>query len=135
MMIGLDTNVLLRLGDDDEPVQRDRARALVRSQGANGCFVNAIVLAEFAWTLTRSYKLSRGDTAARITIILESPEFVVANLDEASRAVQRFRDGPADFADYFLAEINTSAGCAMTATFDRDALKSGEPFASVLTGA
>ena len=95
-MIGLDTNVLLRLGDDDEPVQRDRARARVRSQGANGCFVNAIVLAEFAWTLTR---------------------------------------GPADFADYFLAEINTSAGCAMTATFDRDALKSGEPFASVPTGA
>lgn len=130
-MIGLDTNVLLRLGDADEPVQRDRARALVRSQGANGCFVNAIVLAEFAWTLTRSYKLSRGDTAARIAVILESPEFVIANLDEASRAVERFRKGPADFADYFLAEINISAGCATTATFDRSALKSGEPFSSV----
>jgi predicted nucleic-acid-binding protein len=135
MMIGLDTNVLLRLGDDDEPIQRDRARALVRSQGANGCFVNAIVLAEFAWTLTRSYKLSRGDAAARIAVILESPEFVVASLDEASRAVQRFREGPADFADYFLAEINTSAGCSMTATFDSDALKSGEPFAPVPTRA
>jgi len=135
MMIGLDTNVLLRLGDDDEPHQRDRARALVRSQGANGCFVNAIVLAEFAWTLTRSYKLSCGDAAARIAVILESPEFVVASLDEASRAVQRFRVGPADFADYFLAEINASAGCAMTATFDSAALKSGEPFAPVPTRA
>jgi predicted nucleic-acid-binding protein len=131
MMIGVDTNVLLRLGDDDEPLQRDRAQALVRSQGANGCFVNAIVLAEFAWTLTRSYKLSRGDTAARIAVILESPEFVVASLDEASRAVQRFRVGAADFADYFLSEINTSAGCATTATFDSAALKSGEPFAAV----
>jgi predicted nucleic-acid-binding protein len=131
MMIGVDTNVLLRLGDDDEPLQRDRAQALVRSQGANGCFVNAIVLAEFAWTLTRSYKLSRGDTAARIAVILESPEFVVASLDEASRAVQRFRVGPADFADYFLSEINTSAGCATTVTFDSAALKSGEPFAAV----
>jgi predicted nucleic-acid-binding protein len=135
MMIGLDTNVLLRLGDDDEPIQRDRARALVRSQGANGCFVNAIVLAEFAWTLTRSYKLARGDVAARIAVIVESPEFVVASLDEASRAVQRFREGSADFADYFLAEINTSAGCAMTATFNSDALKSGEPFAPVPTRA
>ena len=134
-MIGLDTNALLRLGDDDEPHQRDRARALVRSQGANGCFVNALVLAEFAWTLTRSYKLSRADTAARIAVILESPEFVIASLDKASRAIQRFRDGPADFADYFLAEINTTAGCAMTATFDRDALKSGEPFATVSTRA
>lgn len=132
-MIGLDTNVLLRLGDDQEPGQRDRARALVRSQGANGCFVNAIVLAEFAWTLTRSYKLPRGDAAARIAVILESPEFVVASLDEASRAVDRFRHGPADFADYFLAEINASAGCATTATFDSDALKSGDPFAAVPT--
>ncbi len=93
-MIGIDTNVLLRLGDDDEPDQRDRARALVRSQGANGCFVNAIVLAEFAWTLTRSYKLSRGDAAARIAVILESPEFVVASLDEASRAVQKSATAP-----------------------------------------
>jgi len=130
-MIGLDTNVLLRLGDDDEPIQRDRARALVRSQGSNGCFVNAIVLAEFAWTLTRSYKLCRADAAARIAVILESPEFVIASLDEASRAVARFRLGPADFADYFLAEINISAGCATTATFDSAALKSGGPFSSV----
>ena len=134
-MIGLDTNVLLRLGDDEEPAQRERARELVRSQGASGSFVNAIVLAEFAWTLTRSYRLSRADVAARISVILESPEFVVANLDDASRAVQRFRDGGADFADYFLAEINASSGCTMTATFDRDALKSGEPFTAVPTRA
>jgi predicted nucleic-acid-binding protein len=134
-MIGLDTNVLLRLGDDLEPRQRDRARALVGSQGISGCFVNAIVLSEFAWTLTRIYKLSRADVAARIALILEAPEFVVASLDEASRAVHRFRSGPADFADYFLAEINTSAGCAATATFDSDAIKSGEPFAAVPTGA
>jgi predicted nucleic-acid-binding protein len=130
-MIGLDTNVLLRLGDDREPDQRDRARALVGSQGDSGCFVNPIVLSEFAWTLTRIYKLPRADVAARIALILEAPEFVVASLDEASRAVHRFRRGPADFADYFLAEINTSAGCATTATFDRDALKSGEPFKPV----
>jgi len=135
MMIGVDTNVLLRLADDEEPRQRDRAQALVRSQGQSGCFVNAIVLAEFAWTLTRLYKMSRHDAAARIAIILESPEFLVASPDEAARAVERFRHGPADFADYFLAEINRSAGCVMTATFDRDALKSGEPFAAVPTRA
>lgn len=130
-MIGLDTNVLLRLGDDQEPSQRDRAQALVGSQGASGCFVNPIVLSEFAWTLTRVYKLPRADVAARLAVILEAPEFVVASPDEASRAVLKFRSGPADFADYFLAEINTSAGCAATATFDRDALKSGEPFKPV----
>jgi len=130
-MIGLDTNVLLRLGDDEEPVQRDRARALVLSQGVGGCFVNAIVLVEFAWTLLRRYKLSRGDVAARLALVLESPEFVVASSAEACRAVERYRAGPADFADCFLAEINRAAGCATTATFDREALKSGAPFSNV----
>ncbi len=130
-MIGLDTNVLLRLGDDRDPSQRDRARALVRSQGPGGCFVNQIVLSEFAWTLTRFFKLPRGDVAARVAVVLESPEFIVANDRAAARALERFRAGPADFADYFLAEINSAAGCEMAATFDIDALKSGEPFAVV----
>ena len=60
MMIGLDTNILLRLGDDDDKAQRDRARALVRAQGEGGCYVNEIVLAELAWTL-------RASTSCRVT--------------------------------------------------------------------
>jgi predicted nucleic-acid-binding protein len=133
MMIGLDTNVLIRLGDDSDPSQRDRAQALVRTQGAGGCFITEIVLSEFAWTLTRSFKLSRADVAARIAVVLEAPDLIVASEREAARALQRFRAGPADFADYFLAEINRSAGCATTATFDIDAIRSGEPFAAVPT--
>ena len=108
-MIGLDTNVLLRLGDDQEPGQRDRARALVRSQGANGCFVNAIVLAEFAWTLTRNFKIVSAATRPRLHRCHSWNRLEVswsASRDEASRAVDDFRRGPADFADYFLAAIN-----------------------------
>jgi len=131
MMIGLDTNILLRLGDDEDQAQRDRARALVRAQGEGGSYVNEIVLVEFAWTLTRYYKLSRDEVAERLALILESPEFVIAGFAEAQRAVERFRTGPADFADYFLAELNATAGCSTTATFDRDALRSGEPFSRV----
>ncbi len=131
MMIGLDTSVLLRLGDDDDEPQRDRAPALVRAQGEGGCYVNEIVLAEFAWTLTRFFKLSRREVAERPALILESPEFVIGSFAEAQRAVKRSRTGPADFADYFLAELNVAAGCTTTATFDSDALKSGEPFSSV----
>lgn len=131
MMIGVDTNILLRLGDDDDMAQRDRARALVRAQGEGGCYVNKIVLAEFAWTLTQFYKLSRSEVAKRLALILDLPEFVVSGFAGAQRAVDRFRTEPADFADYFLAEPNATAGCETTATFDGDALKSGEPFSSV----
>lgn len=130
-MIGIDTNVLLRLGDDLEPGQRGRALALIRSQGFGGCFVNGIVLCEFSWTLRQSYKMTRSEVAARLGVLLELPELVIASPQEAERALHRFRQGPADFADYYLAEINRSAGCASTATFDSDAIKSGEPFIPV----
>jgi predicted nucleic-acid-binding protein len=130
-MIGLDTNVLLRLVEESDPNQRARADALVRAQGLRGCFVNPIVLAELAWTLARTYKQSRDEIADRLELILEAPEFVVANADEAERAIGRLRQGPAEFSDYFLAEINRSAGCDNTATFDKHAGRSEDLFAAV----
>lgn len=131
MTVGLDTNVLLRIGDDLAPAQQAPAQALVRSLGPAGSFVGAIVLAEFAWTLRRHYKLSRQEVSDRIAILLEAPEFVIAEAAEAERALIRYRQGPADFADYFLAEINRSQGCTATLSFDSAALKSGDPFLPV----
>ena len=130
-MIGLDTNVLLRLGDDKEPVQKAQAIALIRSSGAAGSYVNPIALTEFAWTLARTYKLSRREVADRIAIVLEAAEFVVAHAEQAELALGRYRAGPADFADYFLGEINRSEGCDATASFDGDALKCADLFVPV----
>ena len=131
-MIGLDTNVLLRMFDENDPEQRARAHALVSAQGFGGCYLNPIVVSEFAWTLARSYKRQRGEIVQRLSWLLEAPEFVVAHADEAARALNRYLSGPADFADYFLAEINESAGCSRTATFDEDALRSTDLFFAVL---
>ncbi len=131
MTVGLDTNVLLRPADDGDPGQLTRALAFVRAQGPAGCFIGSIVLAEFAWTLRRHYKLSRDEIVKRIAILLEAPEFVIADAVEADRALFRYRQGPADFADYLLAEINRSRGCAATAGFDSDALQSSDLFISV----
>ncbi len=132
-MIGIDTNVLLRLGDAAAPEQRERALALVRAQNRGGCFINSIVLTEFVWTLRRSLKMTRAAVTHRLEILLDAPEFVVDKAAEATRALASYRSGPADFSDYFLAEINRSAGCATTATFDDDALKSPELFSAVLS--
>ena len=52
---------------DDDPAQSDRARALCRRATADEpCFVNPIVLAEFAWTLTRNYKHCAAEVARLI---------------------------------------------------------------------
>ena len=130
-MIGVDTNVLLRLSDKTDPAQSQRARALILAQGEGGCFVNEIVLAEYAWTLKRTYKQSRAQIAEKLDALLNSREFVVSRIDDVRRALDRYSGGPADFADYLLAEINRAQGCTLTATFDTDALLSGAPFKAV----
>jgi predicted nucleic-acid-binding protein len=129
-MIGVDTNVLLRLSDEESPQERARARELVRTQPGR-LFVNEIVLAEFVWTLAKAFKKPRREIAERVAILLEADEFVVARSPEAGRALERYRDGRADFTDYFLAEINRSQGCSATASFDAKAVKSGDPFIPV----
>ena len=130
-MIGLDTNVLLRLSDKTDPQQSRLARNLVRKRGEGGSFVNEIVLAEYAWTLKRTYKHSRKEIAEKIEALVDSQEIVVARAELVRRALDSFATGPADFADYLLALINQAEGCAQTATFDGDAQLSGELFASV----
>jgi predicted nucleic-acid-binding protein len=121
-VIGVDTNVVLRLYDRTDTVQAlaaDRVVASARERG--GCFINPIVLAELAWTLDRTYKLNRTSVAERIDRILNSAEFVVPFADATAAALEKYRSGSAGFTDYLLAEINRSFNCETTFTFDRAA--------------
>ena len=121
-MIGIDTNILLRLFETDEhPRQTAMARRAVEEQGP--VFISAIVLVEFAWTLRRAFKLDRTGIHSRLASIVDSPEFAVAFPRETRRAIELFRAGPADFPDYFVGELNLSQGCDATLTFDRDAAR------------
>jgi predicted nucleic-acid-binding protein len=123
-VIGVDTNIVLRLFDRSDPDQSRAVESLLTDpENADGCLVNPIVLAEFAWTLSRTYRLTRQTIADHLERILEAPEFIVPFLDEASTAVRRYRNGTADFADYFFSEINRSLGCETTLTFDREAAR------------
>ena len=123
-MIGLDTNVLLRLFMTDDPWQSDRARRFVDAATVDeACVVNSVVLAEFARTLARAFK--KGAEVARlIAEVLSADDIEIPNRRAAEGALSAYRSGKADFPDYFLAEINAELGCASTATFDGDALDS-----------
>jgi predicted nucleic-acid-binding protein len=117
-----------RLFDRTDRSQTRAVEGLIVEQAQEGCLLNPIVLCEFAWTLDRTYKVSRGITADHIDRILEAPEFIVPFADEATAAAGQFRRGPADFADYYFAEINRTLGCSTTMTFNRDAAKEGGLF-------
>ena len=55
--------------------------------------------------------------------MLEADVLEVENRDCAWRAYYDFDEGPADFSDYFIAQINKVRGAPITVTFDENALK------------
>ncbi len=124
-MIGLDTNVLLRLFIDDDPAQCERVRRFVETATADEpCLVNSAVLGEFAWVLATKMKRKRAEVAHLVDEVLSADDLEIPHRRAARAAVLAYRNGKADFPDYFIAEINTQLGCASTATFDIAALDS-----------
>jgi predicted nucleic-acid-binding protein len=122
-MIGLDTNVLLRLFVDDDAGQSERARRHVGAATAyEPCLINSVVLAKFAWALAKKMKRNRTEVARLIEEVLSADDLHIPDRRAVERALSGYRSGKADFPDYFLAAINAELGCASTATFDRAAL-------------
>lgn len=132
-MIGLDTNVLVRILTRDDPRQAAVARRYLRANvsAAEPAFVNRVVLVEIVWVLESAYEeYGRSEIAAVIEGILETAEFLVEDAVEMREALARYRAGT-DFADATLAATNAARGCAMTATFDRAASKKLQHFRSI----
>ncbi len=122
-MKGLDTNIVLRIFDRTDERQSMAVDHFLAASGNKELLLNPIVLSELVWTLKRRYKKSRMVISDHLERLVQSQEFTVIFAEEAEEAVRRYRDGPADFADYFLAAINRNFGCATTLTFDDDAAK------------
>lgn len=120
-MIGIDTNVLIRYLTQDDPVQSRLANALVERSVAAGerLFVGRIVLCELVWVLRGPYRFDRKTIVAALDRIVSTAQFEFESSDLLLRALEEFRRGPADFADYLLGRGHQESGCRITATFDR----------------
>ena len=124
-MIGLDTNVLLRLFIADDEAQVRRARHFLdEATRDESVLVNTVVLSEFAWVLAKQVKKPKKEVARLVGEVLSADDLEVVHRSAAEKALASYSRGRGDFADYFLAEINVELGCATTVTFDRDALDS-----------
>jgi predicted nucleic-acid-binding protein len=120
-VIGIDTNVLLRLLLDNDPLQVRRARYAASSAEAAGqaLFVNDIVLAETVWTLSLRYEATKGELIETLRSLLDNARLAFENRSVLSEAVIGFERSGADFADCLIIAKNAAAGCSHTATFDR----------------
>ena len=124
-MIGLDTNVLLRLLVRDDLAQYEAAARFVRDAVARGetLFVNRIVVAELVWALAQTYRRSRVEIASAIEHILLTAEFEVEGSPIAWAALHDYKRSNVDFSDCLIGAMNRATGCSATATFDRKAGK------------
>ena len=120
-MKGLDTNVLVRYLTEDDPRQARRAAAWIATAVARGdrCFISLVVLCELAWVLRGAYRISKADLLLTLDRLLATTQFVIGEKDIVRAAVEAYRTGQADFADYLIGEVHRDAGCDRTATFDR----------------
>lgn len=120
-MKGLDTNVLVRYLTQDDRVQSRKANALIAEAVDRGeqCPINVIVLCELVWVLREAYHLDKPTVATTLEKVLDTAQLVVEQADLARRALDDYRRGRGDFADYLIGWRNRQAGCSDTATFDR----------------
>lgn len=120
-MIGLDTNVLVRLLVEDDPDQCARARRFIKRAVADeeSLFVCEIVLCELVWVLSAGYRFPRAEIAGILRELLRVREATIEAEDAVRRAMDRYATGGGDLADHLLLEHAVAAGCSRVATFDR----------------
>ena len=120
-MIGLDTNVLVRYLTQDDAAQAEKADAIIGSAVARGqrCVIDPVVLCELVWVLRDAYNTTKGEIVTTLDRMLATQQFEITDKDRIREALDAYRTGRADFADYLIGVANRHAGCAETVTFDR----------------
>ena len=121
-MIGIDTNILVRLLTRDDPAQFDAAVTLVRASSASApLFVNPVVIAETIWVLERIYKVDRMAARKQLARLLDTVEIKVPEVLRMENWTTWLDSAHADFSDVVIADLNRANGCEKTVTFDRKA--------------
>lgn len=124
-MIGIDTNVLLRLLVRDDDAQLRAAERFIATHCSPDSpgFVSLVVVVETAWALRRLYLYDRSQIAAALRSLLEVAELEIESAAEVRSAVADFTTSAAGLVDCLVARTNIAAGCDSTVTFDRKAAK------------
>jgi predicted nucleic-acid-binding protein len=117
-VIGVDTNILVRYLTQDDEKQWQQATEIII--GGEQCFIANIVLCELVWVLRgRPYQFSKEEISNTIELMLQCSMFELENRSVVYQALQRFKQGRADFSDYLIGAISQHSGCTSIVTFDK----------------
>ena len=116
-MIGLDTNILVRYLTRDDEQQWQQAVTVIQHNQL--CFISNIVLCELVWVLkSANYSFRKDEISNVLEDMLHSAAFEFENRSTIDQALQRYKQGKADFSDYLIGATSRQAGCIETVSFD-----------------
>jgi predicted nucleic-acid-binding protein len=113
-VIAVDTNVLVRVVTNDDPVQSPRAARLFVEEDV---FVSRTVLLEVAWVLRGAYDLPPATIHDAFERLMSVPSVTVEDAPSVARALAWFAGGM-DFADA-LHLASSAASVTALHTFDK----------------
>lgn len=113
-MIGLDTNIVVRLLVEDDVEQHQISRMVVAS---GPVFVSLAVLMETEWVLRKAYGFAKSDIAAALRAFAGLNNVTVEDPSALRRILELFATG-FDFAD--AVHVVQASHADRFATFDRD---------------
>ncbi len=123
-MIGVDTNVLVRLVAPDDQRQNEMARVFFAGRTVNDpAFVSSIVLAETVWLLRRHLGYSRAAVENLVRSLLASDDFVLEHGDRLAVLLDEPASARSQLADHLIAWSAERMGCTATVTFDKVAAR------------
>lgn len=122
-MRAVDTNVLVRIFERDDPVLTAQAERVF--SGDEDIFIANIVLCELGWVLRSVY---RRPSDRLVSILRHLMEVDRVHLDrEAVHAGMAMMASGADFSDGIVLHEAARARCRDVATFDRRFARAGAP--------
>jgi predicted nucleic-acid-binding protein len=124
-MLGIDTNVVIRLIVSDDVDQTRRARRLVEEALSRDdiVLVSLLVVLESEWVLRSRYGFNRQAVLAIFRALLESRELSFEDEPALEEALFRWKDSACEFPDCLITAHNRQLGCRATATFDGKATR------------
>jgi len=104
---------------EDGEKQTALATTLIGRSIAHGepLFVSDVVVCETVWVLSSSYKTPRGQIVSLLRSLFRARHLEFAAVDQLVRALEDYREGCSDFANYIIRQHARSCECDSVATF------------------
>ena len=125
-MRSVDTNILVRLIEQDDPAQTAAAEAY--RQGGGPLWVSHVVLVETVWVLMSSFNRTKKEVLAVLDALVNNMDIHLHEPSTVGAAMAHYRASKADFSDCLALEIARTNGHLPLATFDKNLSKLPDTF-------